>query len=37
MTAASLLQRAGNRAVRVLVDSAEDWATATGRAGEPSV
>jgi hydroxyacylglutathione hydrolase len=32
MTAASILQRTGNRAVRVLVDSAEDWATATGRA-----
>jgi glyoxylase-like metal-dependent hydrolase (beta-lactamase superfamily II)/rhodanese-related sulfurtransferase len=32
MTAASILQRTGNRAVRVLLDSAEDWATATGRA-----
>jgi hydroxyacylglutathione hydrolase len=32
MTAASILQRTGNRGVRVLVDSAEDWATATGRA-----
>jgi hydroxyacylglutathione hydrolase len=32
MTAASILQRTGNRAVRVLVDSAQDWATATGRA-----
>jgi hydroxyacylglutathione hydrolase len=32
MTAASILQRTGNRAVQVLVDSAQDWATATGRA-----
>jgi hydroxyacylglutathione hydrolase len=32
MTAASILQRTGNRALRVLVDSAQDWATATGRA-----
>jgi glyoxylase-like metal-dependent hydrolase (beta-lactamase superfamily II)/rhodanese-related sulfurtransferase len=32
MTAASILQRTGNRAVRVLQDSAQDWATATGRA-----
>jgi hydroxyacylglutathione hydrolase len=32
MTAASILQRTGNRAVKVLIDSAEDWATATGRA-----
>jgi hydroxyacylglutathione hydrolase len=32
MTAASILQRTGNRAVRVLVDSAQDWAAATGRA-----
>jgi glyoxylase-like metal-dependent hydrolase (beta-lactamase superfamily II)/rhodanese-related sulfurtransferase len=34
MTAASILQHTGNRAVRVLVDSAQDWATATGRALE---
>jgi hydroxyacylglutathione hydrolase len=32
MTAASILQRTGNRAVRVLEDSAQDWATTTGRA-----
>jgi rhodanese-related sulfurtransferase len=32
MTAASILQRTGSREVRVLVDSAQDWATATGRA-----
>jgi hydroxyacylglutathione hydrolase len=32
MTAASILQRTGSRAVQVLVDSAQDWATATGRA-----
>ena len=31
MTAASILQRSGNRAVRVLQDSAQDWAIATGR------
>jgi len=31
MTAASILQRTGNRVVAVLVDSAQDWATATGR------
>jgi hydroxyacylglutathione hydrolase len=32
MTAASILQRTGNRAVQVLQDSAQDWATTTGRA-----
>lgn len=32
MTAASILQRTGKRRVRVLQDSAEDWAAATGRA-----
>jgi hydroxyacylglutathione hydrolase len=32
MTAASILERTGNRAVQVFVDSAQDWATATGRA-----
>jgi rhodanese-related sulfurtransferase/glyoxylase-like metal-dependent hydrolase (beta-lactamase superfamily II) len=32
MTAASILQRTGKRAVRVLQDSAQDWAAATGRA-----
>jgi hydroxyacylglutathione hydrolase len=32
LTAASILQRTGSRDVRVLVDSAKDWATATGRA-----
>jgi hydroxyacylglutathione hydrolase len=32
MTAASILQRGGQRAVRVLQDSAQDWAAATGRA-----
>jgi hydroxyacylglutathione hydrolase len=31
MTAASILQRGGKRAVRVLQDSAQDWAAATGR------
>jgi hydroxyacylglutathione hydrolase len=31
MTAASILQRTGKRPVRVLQDSAEDWAVATGR------
>jgi hydroxyacylglutathione hydrolase len=32
MTAASILQRTGYRAVQVLQDSAQDWATTTGRA-----
>jgi hydroxyacylglutathione hydrolase len=32
LTAASILERTGNRAVQVLVDSAQDWATATGHA-----
>jgi hypothetical protein len=32
MTAASILQRTGKRPVRVLQDTAEDWAAATGRA-----
>jgi hydroxyacylglutathione hydrolase len=31
MTAASILQRT-DRAVQVLMDGAQDWATATGRA-----
>jgi hydroxyacylglutathione hydrolase len=31
MTAASILQRSDSRAVQVLKDSAQDWATATGR------
>jgi rhodanese-related sulfurtransferase len=32
ITAASILQRTGKRPVRVLQDTAEDWAAATGRA-----
>jgi glyoxylase-like metal-dependent hydrolase (beta-lactamase superfamily II)/rhodanese-related sulfurtransferase len=32
MTAASILQRSGHRGMRVLQDSAQDWAAATGRA-----
>jgi len=31
MTAASILQRSGHRGMRVLQDSAQDWASATGR------
>jgi glyoxylase-like metal-dependent hydrolase (beta-lactamase superfamily II)/rhodanese-related sulfurtransferase len=34
MTAASILQRAGHRALRVVEGSAQDWAVATGRSLE---